>query len=75
MGLTLLYLICLYGLLPAIFYAMDAEFIAGIILPVFSDNVLLAIIFASVQTTLIGFLLFQRWQGRLADVRKQNREY
>lgn len=75
MGLTLLYMICLYGLLPAIFHAMDAEFIAGIILPIFSDNVLLAIIFASVQTTLIGFLLFQRWQGRLADVRKQNREY
>lgn len=75
MGLTLLYMICLYGLIPAIFHGMDAKSLAGAILPILNDNLLLAIIFSSMQTSLVGFLLFQRWQGRIADVKKQTLEY
>ncbi len=75
MGLTLLYMTCLYGLLPAIFFGMDAEVLAGVILPVFHDNMLLAIVFASIQTSIVGFLLFQRWQGRISDVKRQTLEY
>ena len=64
LGLSLLYMVCLYGLLPAIFNSMDAEVVSGIILPVLNNNLLLAILFASIQTALIGFLLFQRWCRR-----------
>jgi hypothetical protein len=68
MGLTLLYMICLYGLLPAIFLSTDTEIIAGFILPVFNENLLLAISFSALQTLIIGFLLFQRWQKRVMAI-------
>lgn len=71
MSLTLLYMVCLYALLPAIFFSMNAGFLAGVVLPMLNDNVLLATLFASFQTLFIGFLLFQRWQRRVMDVRKQ----
>ncbi len=68
MGLTLLYMICLYGLLPAIFLSTNAEIIAGFILPVFNENLLLAISISMLQTGVIGFLLFQRWQKRVMAI-------
>lgn len=70
MGLTLLYMICLYVVLPAIFYSMKADVLAGAVFPVLNTNLMLSILFASVQTAVIGFLLFQRWQSRVADVRE-----
>ena len=75
MSLTLVYMVSLYALLPAIFYSMNANFIAGLFLPVLNNNPLLATLFASLQTLLIGFLLFQRWQERVTDVRKQSVEH
>ena len=68
MGLTLLYMICLYGLLPAIFLSADSEIIAGVILPVFNENLLLAISFSALQTLVIGFLLFHRWKKRVMAI-------
>ena len=68
MGLTLLYMVCLYGLLPAIFLSTNAEIIAGFILPVFNENILLAILYSTLQTGIIGFLLFQRWQNRVMTI-------
>ena len=70
MSLTLVYMICLYALLPVIFLSMNAEFIAGLVFPVLNNNLLLATLFASLQTLFIGYLLFQRWQKRVTDVRK-----
>ena len=67
-GLILLSLICLYGLLPAIFLSTGAEIIAGFILPVFNENLLLAISFSALQTVSIGFLLFQRWEKRVMAI-------
>ncbi len=61
-GLSLLSMICLYGLLPAIFLSMDDKNIAGFILPIFNENLFLAVSFSLLQTVAIGFLLFQRWQ-------------
>ena len=75
MSLTLVYMVSLYALLPAIFYSMNAGFIAGLFLPVLNNNPLVATLFASLQTLLIGFLLFQRWQERVTDVRKQSVEH
>ena len=71
MSLTLLYMISLYGLLPVIFQSMNADFLIGLVLPLLNDNAIMAIIFSSLQTLFIGFLLFQRWQKRVTDVRKQ----
>ena len=73
-SLTLMYMISLYGLLPAIFHGINAGFIAGLILPVLNNNLLLATLFASLQVLFVGFLLFQRWQRRVTDVRKQTIE-
>lgn len=70
MGLTLMYLICLYGLLPAIFKGLDAKTIAEFILPILSENRVSAIIFSLVQTTAIGFLLFQRWQELVMRIKE-----
>ncbi len=64
-GLSLLSMICLYGLLPAIFLSMDDKNIAGFILPIFNENLFLAVSFSLLQTVAIGFLLFQRWQKRV----------
>ena len=69
-----MYMISLYGLLPAIFHGINAGFIAGLILPVLNNNLLLATLFASLQVLFVGFLLFQRWQRRVTDVRKQTIE-
>jgi len=75
MSLTLMYMISLYGLLPAIFHGINADFIAGLILPVLNNNLLLATLFACLQVLFIGLLLFQRWQRRVTDVRKQSIEH
>ena len=75
MSLTLLYMICLYALLPAIFQSMNAGFLAGLVLPVLNDKPLIATLSAGLQTLFIGFLLFQRWQRRVTDVRNQSIEH
>ncbi len=60
--LSLLYLTLLYWIIPAIFIELDSFLMAGIFLPLFTGNLGLAILFAGMQTTGMGFLLFQRWQ-------------
>ena len=75
LSLTLLYMISLYALLPVIFQSMNADFIAGLLLPALNNNLLLATLFASLQTLFISFLLFQRWQKRVTDARKQSIEH
>ncbi|MDQ7090512.1 MAG: ABC transporter permease [Methylococcales bacterium] len=69
LGLTLLYLICLYGLLPAIFISAELEWVAGIILPILNENLIIALVIASLQTSFIGILLFQRWQERVMNIK------
>ncbi len=64
-SLTVLYMISLYALLPAIFNAMEGKAMAGIIFPVLNSNPLWATCFASIQTVIIGYLLFQRWNKRV----------
>lgn len=64
-SLTVLYLVCLYGLLPSIFLALDVDAIAAVILPLLNTNMSLAIVYAAIQVSFIGFLLFQRWQNRV----------
>ncbi len=65
-SLTLLVMVCLYGVLPAIFLAMHINSIAWLILPVLNDNLFLAIFAAGMQTLIITFLLVQRWKNRIA---------
>ncbi len=62
LGLSLLFLTFLYWILPAIFIEIDSLFMAAVFLPLFSDNIGSAILFAAAQVGLIGFLLWQRWQ-------------
>lgn len=62
LGLSLLFLTFLYWILPAIFIEMGSTLMAAVFLPLFSDNIGAAIIFAAAQVGVIGFLLFQRWQ-------------
>jgi len=65
LSITVLFLICLYGLLPAIFLNSGADIIALMFLPLLTLNTVLAIVIAGMQTTLIGFLLYHRWQNRV----------
>jgi hypothetical protein len=65
MGLSLLYLTFLYWILPVIFMELDSQLLAAVFLPLLTDNLALAIIFAAAQTGFIGFLVFQRWQSRV----------
>lgn len=61
-GLSLLYLLLIYWIFPAIFIEGGADGMAAVFLPLFSDNIAIALIFAGGQAALAGFLLFNRWQ-------------
>lgn len=71
-GLTLLIIICLNGLLPAIFKGVNADSISSLIFPMLNGNLIIAILAATLQTVVIGFLLFQRWQGRVFGMQQQS---
>jgi hypothetical protein len=64
-GLSFLYLMIIYWILPAIFLLGGNKEMAAVFLPLFSDNIAFAIIFAGGQAGLAGFLLYQRWQKTL----------
>jgi len=68
-GLSFLYLLLIYWILPAIFIEGGAEGMAAVFLPLFSDNIAIALIFAGGQAALAGFLLFNRWQNCINHLR------
>jgi hypothetical protein len=68
LSLSLLYLTFLYWVIPVIFVEAGTQMIAALFLPIFSDSLGLAVIFAAAQVGLIGYLVFQRWQNRLNQI-------
>ena len=68
-GLSFLYLLLIYWILPAIFIEGGAEGMAAVFLPLFSDNIAFALIFAGGQAALAGFFLYQRWQNCVNHLR------
>jgi hypothetical protein len=65
LGLSILFLTLLYWIIPAIFIASGAKIVAALFLPLFSDSMGLAIIFAGSQVGLVSYLLFNRWQNTI----------
>lgn len=61
-SLTLLSLLLLYGVLPAIFAAANLDGIVAVFLPLITDSMVLSIIYALAQSALIWYFLYQRWQ-------------
>lgn len=68
LGLSVLYLTFLYWIIPLIFIETGADIIAALFLPLFADNLGLAILFAGAQAGFMGYLLFDRWQKTVNQV-------
>lgn len=66
LSITVLTMVCCDGLFPAIFLSLNIDMIAGLILSVFNDDWLSAVIFASLQVMIMGYLLATRWQKRMS---------
>lgn len=66
-SLTLLSMISLYGLLPAIFNSMGAKMIAGFVFPLIINHAFFAGAIVSAQVVVVTFLLYQRWQLRVVS--------
>jgi hypothetical protein len=65
LGLSILFLTLLYWIIPTIFIASGAEIVAALFLPLFSDSMGLALIFAGCQVGFVGYLLINRWQNTI----------
>jgi hypothetical protein len=61
-SLTLLSLVLLYGVLPAIFAAAELNGVVAVFFPLITDSMVLSIIDAMAQSALIWYFLYQRWQ-------------
>ncbi len=61
-SLSLVYLTFLYAIIPAIFLQMNFTLMAGVFLPLFTNNLAVSIIFSGLQAAVVGYLLFIRWQ-------------
>ncbi|MDD1611447.1 MAG: ABC transporter permease [Methylococcaceae bacterium] len=61
-SLTLLSLVLLYGVLPALFETAKQEWLVALFFPLFTDSMVLSIVYVAVQSALIWYFLYQRWQ-------------
>jgi hypothetical protein len=61
-SLTLLALILLYGVFPGIFSAVKLDGMVAVFFPLVSDSLVLSIIYMGVQSALVWYFLYQRWQ-------------
>lgn len=61
-SLTLLSMVLLYGVLPGIFAAADLKGMAALFFPLVADNMIISIVCMGVQSALIWYFLYQRWQ-------------
>jgi hypothetical protein len=61
-SLTLLSLVLLYGVLPGIFEAAKQEWLVALFFPLIADNMGISIIYMGIQSALIWYFLYQRWQ-------------
>lgn len=69
LGLSVLYLTFLYWIIPAIFIEAGVDLIAAFFLPLFSQNIGLSIILAGGQVAIVGYLLFNRWQKTINQLK------
>jgi len=60
--LTLLSLVLLYGVLPALFETAKQEWLVALFFPLFTNSMVLSIVYVAVQSALIWYFLYQRWQ-------------
>ncbi|MSP28847.1 MAG: hypothetical protein EXR80_10795 [Methylococcales bacterium] len=61
-SLTLLSLVLLYGVLPGIFAAAKQHWLAALFFPLVADNMVISIVCMGVQSAVIWYFLYQRWQ-------------
>jgi hypothetical protein len=61
-SLTLLSLILLYGVFPAIFEAAKQEWLVALFFPLIADNVVISILYMGLQSALIWYFLYERWK-------------
>jgi hypothetical protein len=61
-SLTLLSLVLLYGILPGIFMAAKQEWLVTLFFPLVADSMGISMICMGVQSALIWYFLYQRWQ-------------
>lgn len=59
---TIFYLTCLYGLLPALFTAIDLHLGRIAVLPVMGDHIIGSIIIALIHVIIAWWLVIQRWR-------------
>ncbi len=61
-SLTLLSMVLLYGVFPGIFSAANLNGMVAVFFPLVADSMGLSIIYIGVQSALIWYFLYQRWQ-------------
>ena len=61
LGLSFLWLILLYGILPWLFGQLHLDTLAAIVFPLFGENWLVSFLIAACQTGFAGYLLVNRW--------------
>ncbi|MDO9215342.1 MAG: ABC transporter permease [Methylococcales bacterium] len=61
-SLTLLSFVLLYGVLPGIFAAADLKAVSALFFPLVADSMIISIICMGVQSALVWYVLYQRWQ-------------
>jgi hypothetical protein len=60
-SLTLLSLILLYGVFPAIFTAAELQGVVIMFIPLFSDSLIISIFYMGLQSAFIWYFLYKRW--------------
>lgn len=64
-SVTLLWLVLLYGVFPSLFAAAKLDGVAAVFFPLVADNMGISIVFMVVQSALVWYFLYQRWQENI----------